>query len=211
MFEDYQRKTFFSSNLLLFPFVTEVKRVKNSPWCHFCVLDTTSPHNGAFVLVRNYWPESRAGLFVILFFVCSLCLFVCWERFLLYSSGWPSTHYVAQTGLKLPSILLPQLPRRWDNKCAPPQPAWFLRVKEPEKTLRNSTPSKYANIMSSFFFSAVLKFEPRMSCLLGKCSTTSLHPKSSLAGFFPLILVVEIDDSITKKLSHTVDLLKLGL
>lgn len=64
--------------------------------------------------------------------------------------------------------------------------------------------------MKFIFFSAVLEIEPRMPYMLSKHSITELHPKPSPVGFFPLMLIVEIDDSITKKLSHTVEFLKSG-
>jgi hypothetical protein len=62
-------------------------------------------------------------LFKFLFIYWFLFCFI-WDRVLLYSPGWPVTHYVAQVGLKL--FIFPlQHPECWDYRYASPWLALF--------------------------------------------------------------------------------------
>jgi hypothetical protein len=45
-----------------------------------------------------------------------------WDKVLICIPGWPGTHYISQTGLKL--TVLPHLPECWDYRHLPPLPAW---------------------------------------------------------------------------------------
>jgi hypothetical protein len=63
-----------------------------------------------------HWKPKHSCVFFI-------CLFFCFfETVSLCSPGCPGTHSVDQTGLE---ICLPLPPKCWDERRAPPHPAWL--------------------------------------------------------------------------------------